>query len=109
MTFVNKILKHYENHPSVSKMKCNQNKTLNFDFPAAKVENKNKIIRSLNLRKATGSDGILIKILKIARNVIDTQLTNIRNRDKKNKFSENTKTDVVRPLYKKNDRGKIQT
>ena len=27
---VNKILKHYENHPSVSK--CNQNETLNFDF-----------------------------------------------------------------------------
>ena len=29
---VNKILKHYENFPSVSKIKCNQNETLNFDF-----------------------------------------------------------------------------
>ena len=28
---VNKILKHYEKHPSVSKTKCNQNETLNFE------------------------------------------------------------------------------
>ena len=34
---VNKILKH-ENHPSVSKIKYNQNETLNFDFPTAEVE-----------------------------------------------------------------------
>ena len=41
---VNKILKHYENHPSVSKIKFNQNETLNFDFPTSKVEDINKII-----------------------------------------------------------------
>ena len=46
-----KILKHYENHPSVSKIKCNQNETLNFDFRTAKVEDINKIIKSLNPRK----------------------------------------------------------
>ena len=48
---VNKILKH-ENHPIISKIKCNQNETLNFDFPTAKVEDINKIIKSLNSRKA---------------------------------------------------------
>ena len=68
---VTKILKH-ENHPSVSKIKRNQNETLNFDFPAAEVEDINKIIKSLNPRKATGPDGIPVKILKIARNVIDS-------------------------------------
>ena len=89
---VNKILKHYENHPSVSKIKCNQNETLNFDFPTAKVEDINKIIKSLNPRKATGPDGIPVKILKIARNVIDSHLTNIINIDiKENKFSEDAK------------------
>ena len=66
---VTKILKH-ENHPSVSKIKRNQNETLNFDFPTAEVEDINKIIKSLNPRKATGPDGIPVKILKIARNVI---------------------------------------
>ena len=73
---VNKILKH-ENHPSVSKIKCKQNETLNFDFPTAKVEDINKIIKSLNPRKATGSDSIPIKILEIARDFTDSHLTNI--------------------------------
>ena len=76
----------------VFQIKCNQNETLNFDFPTAKVEDINKIIKSLNPRKATGPDGIPVKILKIARNVIDSHLTNIINIDiKENKFSEDAK------------------
>ena len=47
---LNKILKHYENHSSVSKIKCSQNETLNFDFPTAKVEDINQITKSLNPR-----------------------------------------------------------
>ena len=106
---VNKILNHYENHPSVSKVKCNQNEALNFDFLTAKVQDINKIINFLNPRKATGPDGIPVKILKIARNVIDSRLTNIINRDIKEKsFSEEVENALVRPLHKKNDRDKIQ-
>ena len=45
---VNKILKHYENHPSVSKTKYHQNETLSFEFPA---EDINMIIKSLNREK----------------------------------------------------------
>ena len=106
---VNKILNHYENHPSVSKVKCNQNEALNFDFPTAKVQDINKIINFLNPRKAAGPDGIPVKILKIARNVIDLRLTNIINRDIKEKsFSEEAENTLVRPLHKKNDRDKIQ-
>ena len=63
---VSKILKNCENHPSVSKTKCNQNETLNFDFPTTKVEDISKIIKRL-------------KILKIAKNAIDSHLTNIIN------------------------------
>ena len=74
---VNKILKHCESHPSVSKIKRNQNKTLNLDFPTAEVEDINKIIKSLNPRKTTGLDGVPVKILKIARNVIDSHLKQI--------------------------------
>ena len=93
--------------PSVSKI--NQNETLNFDFLTAKVVDVNKIIKSLNPRKTTVPDGISVKIFKFARNVIDSHLTNIINRNMKgNKFSEDAKTDLVRPLYKKNDRDKIQ-
>ena len=54
-------------------------------------------------------DGIPVKISKVARNVTDSHLTNIIIRDiKENKFSEDAKTALVRPLYKKNDRDKIQ-
>ena len=49
---VNKIFKHYENHPSVSKIKRNQNENLNFDFPTAEVEDINTIIKSLNPTKS---------------------------------------------------------
>ena len=48
---VSKIRKHYKKQTSVSKIKFNQNETLNFDFPTAKVEDINKIIKSLNPRK----------------------------------------------------------
>ena len=76
-----------------------KNETLNFDFPTAKVIDINKIVKSLNPRKATGPDYISVKNLKIARNVIDSHLTNILNREiKENKFSEDAKTALVRPL-----------
>ena len=89
----------------VFQIKCNQNETLNFDFPTAKVEDINNIIKSLNPRKAT----IPVKILKIARNVIDSHLINIINKDiKQSKFSEDAKTALVRPLYKNKDQDKMQ-
>ena len=65
----------------ISKIKCSQNKTLHFGFPTAKVEDINKTIKSLNPRKATGPDGIPVKMLKSARNIIDAHPTNIINRD----------------------------
>ena len=49
-----------------------------------------------------------LKIIKTAANVIDSHLAYIMNKDlKENKFSENAKTDLVRPIYKKYDRGRI--
>ena len=50
----------------------------------------------------------LVQIIKTAANVIDSHLAYIINKDlKENKFSENAKTALVRPIYKKYDRGKI--
>ena len=78
--------------PSFSKIKCYQNETLNFDFPTAKVEDINKIIKSLKPEKTTGPNGFPVKILEIARNVIDSHLTSIINTDiKENKFSVDAK------------------
>ena len=79
-----------------------------FDFPEANTEDINKIIKSLNPNKATGPDHIPLKIIKTAANVIDSQLAHIINKDlKENKFSENAKTALVRPIYKK-DSSKIK-
>ena len=77
---------------TTNSVKHNQSETRNFDFPTAKVEDINMVIKSLNPRKATAADGISAKILKIVRNVIDSHLTNIINIDiKENKFSEDAK------------------
>ena len=49
------------------------------------------------------------KIIKTAANVIDSHLVYIINKDlKENKFSENAKTPLVRPIYKKDDMDKIK-
>ena len=45
----------------------------------------------------TAPDGIPVKILKIARNVIDSQLTNAINRDiKESRFSEDAQTALIK-------------
>lgn len=40
-----KIIKHYENHSSIPKIRENQHGNLTFDFPKATVGNINKIIK----------------------------------------------------------------
>ena len=80
-----------------------------FDFPEANTEDINKIIKSLNPNKATGPDRITLKIIKTDAKVIDSHLAHIINKDlKENKFSENFKTALVGPIYKKDGRGKIK-
>ena len=80
-----------------------------FDFPEATIEDIKIIIKSLNPNKATGPDRILLKTIKTAANVIDSHLAYIINKDlKENKFSENAKTALVRPIYKKDDRDIIK-
>ena len=58
-------------------MSKNQHENLNFGFLKATVGDINKMIKTLNSRKATGPNGIPIKIIKTARNVIDPHSRNI--------------------------------
>ena len=79
-----------------------------FDFPEVTTEDLNKIVKSLNPNKTVSSDRIPLKIIKTDANVIDSHLAYIINKDlKENKFSENAKTALVRPIYKK-DSSKIK-
>ena len=106
---VNEIISVYSRHPSIKRIKQFFIADKNFDLPKANVSNINKIIKSLNTKKAKGPDGISAKIVKISASVIDCHLTNIINNDiSNNYYSEHAKTVTVRPIFKKDDRTKIK-
>ena len=72
------IIKTYGRHRSIKLIKEHIQKGNNaFNIKAASVGQINKIIKSLNLKKATGPDKIPVKIVKLAASVIDSHLTNI--------------------------------
>ena len=61
-------------------------------------------LRLKNPRKATGPEFIPLKVIKFASNVIDSHLYNIIIKDlEKSKYSEEPKTGLVRPIFKKNE------
>ena len=104
-----KIIQHYKNHPSIKKIKNNFLNSKPFDFPEPTVKDINTIIKSLDPKKATGPDGIPIKIIKHALNIIDSHFCNIIKKDlRKNKYSEEPKTALVRSIFKKNERSKLE-
>ena len=106
---VKEIISVYSNHPSIRKIKnlcVPENK---FDLPYASTSDMNKIIKSVNVNKAKGPDGISAKFVKMSANVIDCYLANIINNDiSLNKYSKHAKTATVRPIFKKDDRTKIK-
>ena len=70
----------------------------------------NKIIKSLNVSKVNGPEGISAKFVKMSANVIDCHLANKINNDiSLNKYSTYAKTATARPIFKKDDRIKIKT
>ena len=104
---VQKIIQHYQNHPSIIRIKNNFTTSKPFDFPEPTVKDINSIIKSLDPKKATGPDGIPIKILRHASNTIDSHFCNIMKKDlRKNNYSEEPKTALVRPIIKKTKEAK---
>ena len=62
-------------------------------------------LRLKNPTKAIGPDFISLKVIKFASNVINSHLCNII-RDLKKTSTQKTKTTLVRPIFKKNERNK---
>ena len=54
---VNEIIKNFENHSNIAKIKRNFKKITFFDFLQASTKVINRIIKSRNLKKPAGSDG----------------------------------------------------
>ena len=72
-------------------------------FKPVDEEFVNKQIGRLNVKKATGHDVILSKILKLARPVIVKPITNLINLTSEcSKFPDKAKYAMVTPLHKKN-------
>ena len=60
-------------------------------------------------KKATGSDRIPPKIVKLSSNIIDSHLTSIINSDLlKDSFFGDAKTASLRSIFKKKERDKIE-
>ena len=60
-----------------------------------------------NPRKATAPDFLPLKFIKFASNVIDSHLYNIIKDVEINKYSEEPKAELVRPIFKRNERDKV--
>ena len=81
----------------IKSYKRNKNPTVTTD----KVE---KIINNINIKKATGADGIPAKIIKCSKSIIAPQITSILNMSiDQSVFPDKLKKAQVTPLYKKND------
>ena len=98
-----------KNHPSVVKVKETFKNARNFELPKASPKGINKIIKSLNSKKATGPDKIPPKLIKLAANIIACHICNILNQSiSSSVLPEEVEIANVRPVYKKGKREKIK-
>ena len=101
---IKEVISVYSNHPSIRKIKnlcVPENKC---DLLYASWSSINRIIKSLNVNKAKGPDGISAKLIKMPANIIDCYLANIINNDVSlNIYSKHAKTATGRPIFKKDD------
>ena len=106
---VKKIISEYKNHPSAVKVKETYKHFGNFYLPKASPKDINKIIKSLNSKKATGPNKIPPKLVKLAANIIDCHICNILNQSiSSSKFPEQSRIANVRPIYEKDKREEIK-
>ena len=103
---VEKIIKTYEHHPSIVKIRENlHTNEIKFSLPLATKDHINKIIKTLDCTKATGPDEIPAKLVKLVADTLDEHITFIINNDiKRQMFSESAKIAHVTPLFKSNIR-----
>ena len=67
-------------HPSLIEIKKQNDCTNKFVFEKVTTDHKvEKIINNINIKKATGADGISAKIIKCSKSIIAPQITSILN------------------------------
>ena len=77
-------------------------KSLSFDLPPAFKEDINQIVKSLSANKATGPDGIPLKLIELSASVVDKYLTSIIKKEiPRLYFPDGAKNALVRLFYEK--------
>ena len=71
---VTAITDKFKNHSSIISIKNEFQPAAELNIKAATVEQVNKIIRSLNAKKAVGPDKIPVKVVKMSVYIIDKHL-----------------------------------
>ena len=71
------IIRKYERHPSILKIKHNFVSSITFDFYKAEAADINALLKQADPKKAAGHDTILPKLVEISTNVVDKHLCNI--------------------------------
>ena len=66
-------------HSSILEIRKHSNPDINFEFQKTTTEKIEKIVNKINIKKATGCDGIPAKIVKHSRSVFAAQLTDLIN------------------------------
>ena len=96
-----------KNHPNIIIIKFRPTARLN--VKAATVDQINKIIRSLDAKKAIELDKIPVKVVKMSAYIINKHLTNIINNDlSRNSFMDSAKIASVKSIFKKEERTDIE-
>ena len=86
------IIGKFKNHPSIISIKNVFRPTARLNIKAAPVDQINKIIRRLDVKKVIEPDKISVKIVKMSAYIIDKHVTNIINNELlRNSFSDSTK------------------
>ena len=70
------ILKKYENHPSVVKIKKNKSENSNFRFQEIDEDEIKNLFHKINIKKSTGEDQIPPKLVKLASKHLLKPVTN---------------------------------
>ena len=99
------ITGEFKNHPSIVSIKNKFPPTTELNIKAVTVDHINKLIRSLDATKATGSDKIPVNVVKMSVYVVDKHRTSIINNDFLwNLFSDFAKIASFRLIFEKGER-----
>ena len=83
-----KIIKKYEKHQSILEIRKNLKLTETFRIPKAEVSDINKLLKNINIKKATGFD----TNPPGSANIVDSHLSNVIYKDlESNSFSDGEK------------------